>query len=93
MKEYKFLKTARIVFFVLAWVVLAIGIIGGIGIFVTGGASPITTPAGTTVQSVPKALGIIPIIQGGMGFFIFYTISQIIKALLEIKDCCAKPAV
>jgi len=91
MKNDQFLKIARIAFLVLAWVVLIVGIIGAIGIFAAGGA-PVTLPDGTIAPSVPKYIGIIPLVQSSIGFFIFFTISQVIKTLLEVKACCDKPA-
>ena len=92
MKELKFLKVARIVFLVFAWISLLFGIIGAIGIFATGGTQTIA-PDGTTVASIPKSLGIIPLIQGGLGFFVFFSLSKIICVLISLKKCCDKPAV
>jgi len=92
MKDLKFLKVARIVFLVFAWISLLFGVIGAIGIFLTGGAQTIA-PDGTTVASIPKSLGIIPLIQGGLGFFVFFSLSKIISVLCCLKKCCDKPAV
>ena len=92
MKEFKFLKIARVVFIILAWVALGFGLIGAIGIFVAGGGAATTTPEGVTIPPMPKAFGIFPLIQGGVGFFIFFTIAQIISAVLEIRDYCSKPS-
>jgi len=91
MKEYKFLKVARVVFIIFAWIALIFGIIGGITIFATGGAIPVTSPDGITTQSVPRIFGIFPLLQGATGFFVFFAISQIIKVLLETKDSSAGP--
>jgi len=92
MQNDNFLSAAKVVFLVLAWIVLVIGLIGALGIFVTGGAQ-VTLPDGTTSPAVPKYLGIIPLIQGCIGFFIFFTISKIIKTLLDVKASCNKPSV
>ena len=92
MKDYRFLKVARIVFLVFAWISLLFGIIGAIGIFATGGTQAIA-PDGTTVASIPKSLGVIPFIQGGLGFFVFFSLFKIIGVLFCLKKYCDKPAV
>ncbi|UCH12053.1 MAG: hypothetical protein JSW18_04340 [Candidatus Omnitrophota bacterium] len=93
MKEYKFLKVARAVFKVLAWLVLSLGIIVGIIVLVTGGAisTAALTPQGTTVPPTPKAAGLVFMIMGALYFLILYTISEVIGLLLEIRETC-KPS-
>ena len=92
MKDYGFLKVARIVFLIFAWVSLLFGIIGAVGIFATGGIQTIA-PDGTTVASIPKSLGVIPLVQGGLGFFVFFSFAKIISVLFCLKKYCDKPAV
>jgi amino acid transporter len=93
MKEYKFLKTAKNIFKVLSWVVLALSIIVGVIVLVTGGGAPIVTPDGTTMPATPRATGVVFMIMGAFYFLILYTISEMISILLDIKDSCSKPAV
>ncbi len=93
MKEYKFLKVARTIFKVLAWLVLGLGIIVGIIVLITGGAMPTgaLTPQGTPIPQTPKAAGLIFMIMGALYFLILYTFSEVIAILLEIKETC-KPS-
>ena len=94
MKEYKFLKVARTIFKVLAWLVLSLGILIGIIVLITGGAMPTgaLTPQGTPIPQTPKAAGLIFMIMGALYFLILYTVSEIIGLLLEIRETC-KPSV
>lgn len=92
MKEYKFLRVARKIFKVLAWVVLALGIIVGIVVLITG-ATTITPMAPEGTPPTPKVAGLIFLIMGVFYFFIFYTISEMIGILLDIKTSCNKPTV
>ena len=93
MKEYNFLKKARLTFKVLAWVILVVMVIVGLAIFITGGGAPTgaVTPQGTPIQPTPRILGIAPILMGAFYFLIFYTLSEVIALLLDIKDSC-KPS-
>lgn len=92
MKEYKFLKVARNIFKVLAWVVLALGIIVGIVVIVTGASTITPVPPGG-VPPTPKAAGVIFMIMGAFYFLILYTIAEIIGILLDINTSCSKPTV
>ena len=86
MKEYKFLKTARTIFKVLAWLVLGLGVIVGIIVLVTGGAiTGAITPQGTPIPATPKAAGLVFMIMGALYFLILMTISEVIGILLDIK--------
>ncbi len=91
MKEYKFLKIARIIFMVLGWVVLGIGIVTGAIVFITGGGAPVVTPQGVEIPSTPRAVGLLFMLMGAFYFLIMYTISEIINILLDLKGCCNKP--
>jgi hypothetical protein len=93
MKEYKFLKAARIIFKVLSWVVLGLGVVVGIIVLVTGGGAPMLTPETQVVEATPKAAGLVFMLMGGFYFLILYTISEIINILLDLKGCCNKQAV
>ena len=73
-KTYKFLKIGSIVFKVLAWVSLAVGVISAIVIFIGGG-----TP------EAPRVTGFIGLLLGIVYFFISLIASEVIKLLLEIR--------
>lgn len=94
MKEYKFLKIARGVFKVLAWLALGLGILVGIIILVTGAALPTGAigPQGAPIQAPPRAAGAVLMLMGVLYFVVLYTISEIIGILLDIKGAC-KPSV
>ena len=93
MKEYKFLKAARITFKVLAWLVLVLGVVVGIIVLVTAGNIPTgaITPQGTPIPPTPKAAGLVFMIMGALYFLVLYTISEIISILLDLKGVC-KPS-
>jgi|GEM_PF-722750 len=90
MKEYKFLKVARTIFKILAWLVLSLGIIVGIIVLITGSNIPTgaITPQGTPVPPTPKAAGLIFMVMGTLYFLVLYTISEIISLLLDFKSTC-----
>ena len=95
MKEYKFLKAARVIFKILAWVILGLAIVVGAIILITGGGNvPVITPAGIEVPPTPRAAGLVFMLMGVFYFFILYSISEIIAILLDMKSCCStKPTV
>ena len=74
-KKYKVLGISSIVFKVLSWASLAIGIVASIVIFVGGG-----TP------EAPKATGFIGILLGIVYFFMFLVAAEVITLLLEIRS-------
>ena len=74
-KNYKLLEVSTIIFKVLAWVSLAVGIIASIVIFVGGG-----TP------EAPRVTGFIGILLGIVYFFIFLVTAEVITLLLEIRS-------
>lgn len=80
-KNYKLLEVSTIVFKVLAWVSLAVGVIASIVIFIGGG-----TP------EAPRATGFIGILLGIVYFFMFLVTSEIIALLLDIKSKVEKGA-
>jgi len=92
MKEYKFLKTARTIFKVLAWVVLGLGIVVGAIVLITGGAAPMVTPDGIAAPQTPRAAGVVFMIMGAFYFLILYTISEVIGILLDMKGSGSSPA-
>jgi hypothetical protein len=74
-KKYKVLEIGSIVFKVLSWASLVIGIVAAIVIFIGGG-----TP------EAPRATGLIGILLGVVYFFIFLVTAEIITLLLEIRS-------
>ena len=80
-KNYKLLEVSTIIFKVLAWVSLAVGIVASIVIFVGGG-----TP------EAPRVTGFIGILLGVVYFFMFLVTSEIIALLLDIKSKVEKGA-
>lgn len=93
MKEYKFLKIARGVFKVLAWLSLGLGILVGIIVLVTGASVPTgaLTAEGAAQATPPRAAGVVLMVMGALYFVVLYTISEIIGILLDIKGAC-KPS-
>lgn len=73
-KTYKFLETSSIIFKVLSWVSLVVGVIASIVIFIGGG-----TP------EAPRSTGFIGLLLGIVYYFIFFTASEVITLLLEIR--------
>ncbi|MDP2910890.1 MAG: hypothetical protein Q8N76_00925 [Candidatus Omnitrophota bacterium] len=80
-KNYKLLEVSTIVFKVLAWVSLAVGIIASIVIFIGGG-----TP------EAPRATGFIGILLGVVYFFMFLVTAEIIALLLDLRSKVEKGA-
>ena len=80
-KNYKLLEVSTIIFKVLAWVSLAVGIVASIVIFIGGG-----TP------EAPRATGFIGILLGVVYFFMFLVTAEIIALLLDIKSKVEKGA-
>ncbi len=80
-KNYKVLEASSMIFKVLSWVSLAIGVVAGIVIFVGGG-----TP------EAPRATGFVGILLGIVYFYIFLVAAEVIALLLEIRSKVEKSA-
>jgi len=80
-KKYKILEVSSIIFKVLSWASLAIGVVAAIVIFVGGG-----TP------EAPRATGFIGILLGIVYFFIFLVTAEVVTLLLEIRSKVEKGA-
>ena len=80
-KKYKVLEISSVVFKVLSWASLAIGIVAAIVIFIGGG-----TP------EAPKVTGFIGLLLGIVYFFIFLVTAEVITLLLEIRSKVEKGA-
>jgi len=74
-KKYKLLEVSSIIFKVLSWVSLAIGVVAAIIIFIGGG-----TP------EAPRTTGFIGLLLGVVYFFIFLVTAEVIALLLEIRS-------
>ena len=74
-KMHKFLQIGSVIFKVLAWASVVIGLISAIIIFIGGG-----TP------DAPRITGFIGLLLGVVYFFMFYMASCIVSILLEIRD-------
>jgi hypothetical protein len=73
MDKYKFLKVSAVIFKVLSWVSLVVGVVAAVIIFIGGG-----TP------EAPRTTGFIGLLLGVVYFFIFFTASEVIALLIEI---------
>ena len=80
-KNYKFLEISSVVFKVLSWISLAIGIIAAIIIFIGGG-----TP------EAPRLTGFLGLLLWLVYFFMFLVAAEIITLLLEIRSKVEKGA-
>lgn len=79
-KEYGFLRAARIIFKVLAWVALGVFVLVG---FATSGVKE--TALAPEVPIPPKITSVMYLVMGGLYWLVSYTISEIIGILLDIK--------
>ena len=84
-KEYGFLRAARVIFKVLAWVVLVMFVLVG---FVTVGVKE--TALAPEVPIPPKITNVMYLVMGGLYWLVSYTISEIIGLLLDIKGSSEK---
>jgi len=74
-KVCKFLGVSAIIFKVLAWVSVVVGVVSGLIIFIGGG-----TP------EAPRATGFVGLLLGLVYYFIFFTASGVITVLLDIRS-------
>jgi hypothetical protein len=80
-EKYKFLKIGTVIFKVLAWLSVTIGVISAVIIFIGGG-----TP------EAPRSAGFIGLLLGVVYYFIFFTVSEVIMLLLDIRNKLDKGA-
>ena len=74
-KSYGFLKTASLVFRVLAWVILVLLVVVGIATIVTGGT-----------EEMPRWTGLIFLVLGAWSFFQLFTFGSVIRLLLDVAQ-------
>jgi len=84
-KEYGFLRAARVIFKVLAWVALATFVLVG---FVASGIKE--TALAPEAPIPPKINSVMYLLMGGLYWLVSYTISEIIGLLLDIKGSSEK---
>lgn len=94
MEDYRFLRVARVIFKILAWLVVGFSLIVIVVLITQGGNIPTMTAQGVVNTPVPKTPMIISLVlQAGIAFLVFYSLSEIIGLLLEVKDSTDKGAV
>jgi hypothetical protein len=74
-KQFRLLRTFSVIFKVLAWACLVIGIVGAIGVLVSGG-----TP------ETPRVMGPVILLVFLGYFLLFYTGGEVIQLLLAIEE-------
>lgn len=80
MNRFKILKIFSLIFKVLAFASVAIGLITAVGVFVSGG-----TP------EVPRQMSILFVVGGAFQFVVFYTVGDLIRLLLAIEEQTRRP--
>ena len=75
MDRFKILKIFGLIFKVLAFASIVIGLVTAIGIFVSGG-----TP------EVPRQMSLLFVVGGAFQFVVFYTVGEVIRLLLSIQE-------
>ena len=80
-KRHKGLHALSVVFTVVAWVAVVIGVIGAVGILVGGGA-----------PDTPRAVSLAVLGIGALYFCLFNALSGILRLLLVIEEQTRKPA-
>ena len=78
-KKYRVLKIGCLIFKILAWLALGLGVISSIVIFIGGG-----TPG------APRVTGLIGLLLGVIYFFFFYVASGVLDILLDISENTTK---
>ena len=81
-KSYTFLRVSARVFKILAWIALAVQVITGLILVVTGG-----TPVVIGGIEVPaRVVGVLNFVAAGMYFFSLWLMSNLISLLLDIRE-------
>ena len=73
--SHRILNISSIIFKVLAWSALLVGMVGSVGLLVSGG-----TPA------TPRSNSAVILFVSALYFVIFFTVSEVIKMLLAIEQ-------
>jgi hypothetical protein len=80
-QSYKFLQTSVVVFKVLAWLALAVQVITGLILVVTGG-EPVFV-AGVDVPA--RVVGLLNFVAAALYFFSFSLMSHLLRLWLDIR--------
>ena len=81
-QPYKFLRASVTVFKVLAWVTLAVQVVTGLILIVTGG-----DPVLISGLEVPARLvGVLNFVAAGVYFFSLWLMSALVRLLLDVRD-------
>ena len=75
MDRFRILKILSIVFKVLAFASVVIGLVAAVGVLVSGG-----TP------EVPRQTSLLLVVGGVFQFVVFFTVSEVIRLLLAIEE-------
>ena len=81
-QPYKFLRVSVTVFKVLAWVTVAVQVVTGLILIVTGG-EPVLI-AGVEIPA--RLVGVLNFVAAGMYFFSLWLMSNLLRLLLDIRD-------
>jgi len=81
-QSYQFLRVSAKVFKVLAWVALALQVITGLVLLVTGG-EPVLIAG---VELPARLVGVLNFVAAGLYFFSFWLMSGLIRLLLDIRS-------
>ena len=79
-EQFRLLKIFGLIFRVFAWAALAFGLVGAVGVLISGG-----TP------ETPRAMALQVLLSTGLSFVIFYTVAELIKLLLLVEERTRKP--
>ena len=85
---HKGLHRLALVFTVVAWGAVVMGVVGSVGIFITGGGLP---PGGGGPPPPPKSMGLVVLLMSGLYSCLFHALSGIIRLLLLIEEQVRKP--
>lgn len=78
------LRVIAIIFQVLAWVLLAVGVIATIVLF--GATGALRSVSAAWLTSLATMVALLPIIVGILYFLFFFTTSNVINLLLQIEE-------
>lgn len=81
-QSYKFLRVSITVFKVLAWVTVAVQVVTGLILVVTGG-EPVLIGG---VEIPARLVGVLNFVAAGMYFFSLWLMSSLLRLLLDIRD-------
>ena len=81
-QPYKFLRVSVTVFKVLAWVTVAVQVVTGLILIVTGG-EPVLIGG---IEIPARLVGVLNFVAAGLYFFSLWLMSSLLRLLLDIRD-------